>query len=147
MKRYAMLFAFTASLVTAFHIGSAAADVRIAGDRGGAVSAYVHKYKALAAAGERLIIDGTCLSSCTLFTGIVPRDHVCVTSRAELGFHAASYYNDASRTFEPTVGGTRVVMRIYPPAIRAYIERHGGLTPELMMMRGADLAALYPTCR
>jgi hypothetical protein len=146
MKRYAMLTAL-AVLLTVVRIGTASAEMRISEDRGGAVPAYIHKYQALRAAGERLVIDGPCLSSCTLFTGIVPRDHVCVTSRAELGFHAASYYNDASRSFEPTAEGTRVVMRIYPPAIRAYIERHGGLTPELMMMRGANLAALYPACR
>ena len=147
MKRYAMLLALAAFYLTSLAVGTASADMRITGDRGGAVAAYIHKYKALAAAGEHIVIDGPCLSSCTLFTGIVPHDHVCVTSRAELGFHAASYYNDASRSFEPTAEGTRVVMRIYPPAIRAYIERHGGLTPELMMMRGADLAALYPACR
>ncbi|HEX4410920.1 MAG TPA: hypothetical protein VH206_19295 [Xanthobacteraceae bacterium] len=147
MKRYVMLLALAASFLTAFQIVPASAEIRITNDRGGAVNAYIHKYRALAAKGERIVVDGPCLSSCTLFTGIVPRDHVCVTSRAELGFHAASYYNDASRSFEPTEEGTRVVMRIYPAAIRAYIERHGGLTPELMVMRGADLAALYPSCR
>ena len=98
------------------------------------------------ASGERIIIDGPCLSACTLLTGIVPRDHVCVTNRAVLGFHAASYYNDVSRSLMPTRAGTRLVMRLYPPEIRAWINRHGGLTPQLMTMRGRDLAAFYPPC-
>jgi hypothetical protein len=98
------------------------------------------------ASGERIIIDGPCLSACTLLTGIVPRDHVCVTNRAVLGFHAASYYNDVSRSLVPTRAGTRLVMWLYPPEIRAWINRHGGLTPLLITMRGRDLAAFYPPC-
>jgi hypothetical protein len=98
------------------------------------------------ATGERIVIDGPCLSACTLLTGIVPRDHVCVTRRAVLGFHAASYYNDVSRSLVPTRAGTRLVMRLYPPEIRAWINQHGGLTPHLITMRGPDLAALYPSC-
>jgi hypothetical protein len=98
------------------------------------------------AAGEHVVIDGPCLSACTLLTGIIPREHVCVTSRAELGFHAASYYDDASRSFIPTREGSAEVMRLYPATIRAWIGRHGGLTPQLKMMRGHDLTALYQTC-
>jgi hypothetical protein len=45
------------------------------------------KFRELRATGERIIIDGPCLSACTLLTGIVPRNRV-------LGFHAASYYDD-----------------------------------------------------
>jgi hypothetical protein len=36
-------------------------------------------------------------------------------------------------------------MRLYPPAIRSWIERHGGLTPRHhRTLRGRELAALYP---
>jgi hypothetical protein len=125
---------------------SAFADVRIVSDPGGEVSSYVQKFQVMRSTGERVVIDGPCLSACTLLTGIIPRDHVCVTSRAELGFHAASYYDDASRSLVPTREGSRVVMRLYPAEVRAWIGRHGGLTPTLMMMRGRDLAALYQPC-
>jgi len=37
-------------------------------------------------------------------------------------------------------------MRIYPPEIRSWIARHGGLTPRIIAMRGRELAALYRTC-
>jgi hypothetical protein len=82
-----------------------------------------------------------------LFTAFIPRDHVCITARAILGFHAASYYDDARRSLVPTRAGTRLVMRIYPPQIRSWIERHGGLTPQIIALRGRELAALYNTCR
>jgi hypothetical protein len=139
--------AIAAVVIALSQISGAAAAVRITGDSGGQVSVYVHKYQALRAAGEHIVVDGPCLSSCTLFTGIVPRDHVCVTARAELGFHAASYYDDASKSFVPTRSGTRAVMALYPAAVRGWINQHGGLTPQIITMRGADLAALYRPCQ
>jgi len=139
----AVLGAFASALFAAV----AVADVRVVNDPGGEISAYLQKYEDISASGQRLVIDGPCLSACTLFTAMMPRDRVCVTRRAVLGFHAASYYDDTSRSFVPTRAGTRLVMRIYPPAIRSWIERHGGLTPHLVFLRGRELAALYDTCR
>jgi hypothetical protein len=37
-------------------------------------------------------------------------------------------------------------MRLYPPEIRAWINQHGGLSPQLITMRGWDLAAFYQPC-
>jgi hypothetical protein len=127
--------------------GAAFADVRIVGDPGGEVASYIRKFNEIRASGERVVIDGPCLSACTLFTGIVPRDHVCVTRRAALGFHAASYYDDASRSLVPTRQGSALVMRLYPAQIRAWISRHGGLRPQMIVMRGRELSALYPVCQ
>ena len=93
------------------------------------------KFQQVRESGERIVIDGPCLSACTLLTGIVPRDHVCVTARAVLGFHAASYYDDASRSLVPTREGSRVVMRLYPTEIRSWINRHGGLRPQLITLQ------------
>ncbi len=125
---------------------TASAELRIMNDPGGKVSSYLRTFYEMRASGERIVIDGPCLSACTLLTGIVPRNHVCVTSRAVLGFHAASYYNDVSRSLVPTRAGTRLVMRLYSPEIRAWINQHGGLSPKLITMRSRDLAALYPPC-
>jgi hypothetical protein len=125
----------------------ASAEVRIVGDPGGEVSAYLHRFHQVRASGQRVVIDGPCLSACTLLTGIIPRDRICVTARATLGFHAASYYDDATRSLVPTRAGSRLVMRLYPPAIRHWIDAHGGLTPHLIQLRGRELAALYHTCR
>ena len=99
--------ALASAVTMLFAMGTASADVRITNDPGGEVSAYIQKFQEMRASGERIVIDGPCLSACTLLTGLMPRDHVCVTSRAVLGFHAASYYNDASRTFVPTRQGSR----------------------------------------
>jgi hypothetical protein len=123
------------------------ADVRVTNDPGGEITAYLQKFEQMRDSGQRLVIDGPCLSACTLFTAYIPRDHVCVTRRAVLGFHAASYYDDARRSLVPTRQGTALVMKLYPKDIRGWIMRHGGLKPEIMALRGAELAALFNTCQ
>lgn len=138
--------ALASAIISVLASSLAAADVRIVGDPGGEVASYLRKFQQIRASGERVVIDGPCLSACTLLTGIIPRDHICVTPRAVLGFHAASYYDDASRSLVPTRAGSRLVMDLYPPEIRGWIERHGGLTPRLIALRGRELAAFYSTC-
>ena len=148
MKCQAMLAAAVASVVMILMTSSmASADVRIYGDPGGEVTAYLHRFQEVRDSGQRVVIDGPCLSACTLLTHFVPRNRICVTSRAVLGFHAASYYDDVSRSFVPTTRGSRLVMRLYPSAIRSWIRRHGGLTPRLIQLRGRQLAALYHPCQ
>jgi hypothetical protein len=122
------------------------ADVRITNDPGGEVASYIQKFQQIRASGQQVVIDGPCLSACTLLTGIIPRDHVCITHRAVLGFHAASYYDDVSRSLVPTREGSRLVMRFYPPEIKSWIMRHGGLRPQLITLSGRDLAGLYHSC-
>jgi len=138
--------ALVGALASALVVTVANADVRIFRDQGGEVVTYLNKYREMRSTGERLVIDGPCLSACTLFTALIPPDHVCVTSRAALGFHAASYYDDARRSLVPTRAGTRLVMRIYPPPIRHWIERHGGLTSRILVLRGRELSSLYNVC-
>ncbi len=131
--------------ILASSLGSslASAEVRIVGDPGGEVTAYLHKYRQIRDSGQRVIVDGPCLSACTLFTGIIPRNRVCVTRRAMLGFHAASYYDDATRSLVPTRAGSRLVMRLYPPDIRRWIRHNGGLTPHIIELRGRELDARF----
>jgi hypothetical protein len=152
MKWQAGLAAAVASAVVTFVAcvmvpSVASAEVRIVSDPGGEVASYIRKYQDVRAAGDKVVIDGPCLSACTLLTAFVPKNRICVTSRAVLGFHAASYYDDASRTLVPTREGSRLVMRLYPAEIRSWIMRHGGLQPSLIALRGRELAAMYRTCQ
>ena len=138
--------AVVGALASAFITTAAFAEVHIVDDPGGEVSQYVQAFHELRKAGEHLVIDGPCLSACTLFTGIIPHDHVCVTRRAVLGFHAALYLDDARHTLVPNRQGTQVLLRLYPPEIRDWIDRHGGLKPQFMALRGNELSALYNAC-
>ena len=111
MKLRSILAGALASVfVTLLLACTASADVRMVNDPGGEISSYVLTFKKMRAAGERVVIDGPCLSACTLLTGIVPHNRVCVAKRAILGFHATSCYNDVSRSLVPTRAGTQLVM-------------------------------------
>lgn|SRR5215472_10192810 len=146
MKWQAILAGASASVLVTLMASTASAEVRISDDPGGNVVSYVGRYLQIRDSGQRVVIDGPCLSACTLVTGIVPRNRICVTNHAVLGFHAASRYDDAMQSFMPTRGGSSLVMRLYPADIRHWIMRHGGLTPRMIALRGLELAAHYKIC-
>jgi len=39
------------------------------------------------------------------------------------------------------------VQEAYPAPVRNWISRRGGLTSRLLLLRGRELAAIYPRCR
>ena len=121
-------------------------EVRILASPGGDAMAYLKFFSLLNQSGERIVIDGPCLSACTLLLTEIPRSRVCVTSRAILGFHAAQLVDDHGRKYRAP-NATHLVEGAYPSAVRSWIERHGGLTSKLILLRGRELAALYPQCR
>ena len=129
-----------------FAAGSASADVRILASPGGQIGPYLRLFSAMQESGERVVIDGPCLSACTLVLMTLPRQRICVTPRAILGFHAATsrdFYG--RRVYEPEASD--VVLAAYPGPVRQWIIRHGGLSSRLLLLRGRELAAMYPRCR
>ena len=62
------------------------AMTRIADDMGGSLGEYLLMFAAIRDSGERVMIDGSCFSACTLVTALIPRDRICITERAMLGF-------------------------------------------------------------
>jgi hypothetical protein len=133
------------AVLAAAFVSPSSATVRITSDPGGEIGAYLQRFESLRLSGQNVVIDGTCLSACTLVLGAIPRDHICVTSRARLGFHTAWRPDELGR---PVVSrdGTDVLMTNYPPQIRNWIGRHGGLSPRLMYLTGSELASMYPAC-
>jgi hypothetical protein len=124
----------------------ASADVRIQQDPGGQIGHYMNRFAALRSSGERIVIDGPCLSACTLLTGMIPRNRVCVTPRARLGFHAAWHPGPGGRPiFSPM--GTQVLWDVYPAQVRRWISRNGGLSRRMIFLRGRELTTMYPRCR
>lgn len=127
-------------------LAPAGADVRILSSPGGPVTPFLSLFERIRASGERVIIDGPCYSACTLLLSTVPNYRICVTRRAVLGFHAARAI-DREGNIYAAPEATRVVAETYPPGVRAWIARHGGLTSRTLFLRGRELAALYPRCR
>lgn len=135
-----------AAVIVVLAAGPSSADVRILQSPGGQVGPFLRMFETLGASGERVVIDGPCLSACTLVLMTVPRQRICVTPRAILGFHAATSRDFYGRRV-PEPEATGVVLSAYPHAVRQWIVRHSGLSSRLLLLRGRDLAAMYPRCR
>jgi hypothetical protein len=141
-----MRYAFSiAALAGALTISPASATIRIAGDGGGQIGAYLQRHEAMRQSGERIVIDGPCLSACTMLLGAIPRNRICVTSRALLGFHAA-YDLDQNGRQVTNRGGTSLLMAHYPQQVKKWIKRRGGLSRQMMVLSGRGLSSLYPSC-
>ena len=124
----------------------ARAEVRIIASPGGEVGPFLDLFEKVRDSGERVVIDGPCLSACTLVLSMVPSERICVTRRAVLGFHAARSIDRRGRIYaEPEA--SRLVLEAYPDPVRSWIIRRGGLTSRLLLLRGRELAAMYRVCR
>jgi hypothetical protein len=135
---------FTA-VVLVLSLGCAFADVRILASPGGEVGKYLRLFAAVRESGQRVVIDGPCYSACTLVLSTIPRNRICVTPRAVLGFHSARWVDQSGRVYAAEAE-TRVVTASYPAGVRAWIKRNGGLRDRPIFLRGRELAALYPRC-
>jgi hypothetical protein len=119
--------------------------VRISSDPGGQIGPYLEKLQSLRSSGQSVIIDGPCLSACTMVLGMIPRDRICVTTRARLGFHAAWHPDQTGHPISDK-DGTELLMSVYPQPVREWINRRGGLSPHLIYLSGAELTSMYPGC-
>jgi hypothetical protein len=134
------------ALLCALAVTAARAEIRILASPGGQVGPFIDLFDKVRASGERVVIDGPCISACTLVLSVVPNDRICVTRRAVLGFHAARSMDRRGRLYvEPEA--SELVLEAYPAAVRGWIRRRGGLSSRLLLLRGRELAAIYPSCR
>jgi hypothetical protein len=142
MRRAALLLV---AAVAALSASSAHATMVISSDRGGLISDYAARFISARDSGEQVVIDGACLSACTLVVGMVPRDRVCATPKAVLGFHSA---------WRPAGGGKRVnssvasqaMLEVYPADLRKWISHRGGLSSKMIFLYGRELAEIVPPC-
>ena len=146
-----MRTAFVRTMLATIFLGALAvmparAEMRILASPGGQVGPFLDLFEQVRASGEIVVIDGPCLSACTLVLSVVPNDRICVTRRAVLGFHGARSMDRRGRLYaEPEA--SEAVLEAYPAAVRGWIRRRGGLSSRLLLLRGRELAAIYPRCR
>ena len=146
MRTAVMKTMLLAAVLCGMILPPAHAEIRILASPGGEVGPFLELFERVRASGERVVIDGPCLSACTLVLSMVPDDRICVTRRAVLGFHAARSIDRRGRIYaEPEA--SRLVLQAYPSPVRGWISRRGGLTSRLLLLRGRELAAIYPACR
>jgi hypothetical protein len=119
--------------------------VRITEDRGGRIGTYVDKYQGLKTSGETVMIDGLCASACTIVLGAVAHDKICVTPRANLGFHAAWDMGSNGRAVTNALA-TQMLFAMYPSHVKRWIAKRGGLRPSMIFLRGRQLMGMYKPC-
>jgi hypothetical protein len=134
-------------IVALFASGSvpASATMRISEDRGGQIGQYLQAFALLRSSGERVVVDGNCLSACTLVLGVIPRERICATERARFGFHAAWMPDSDGRPVTSPMG-TQALWRIYPSHVRSWINRHGGLSRKMIYLEGRALSGIVASC-
>ena len=133
------------AIVVTLSVTSASATMRISEDRGGQIGHYLQAFAALRSTGENVVIDGNCLSACTLVLGLVPRERICATQHARFGFHAAWMPDRDGRPVTSPLG-TQALWNIYPPSVRRWINRHGGLSRKMIYLEGRALGGIVASC-
>ncbi len=126
-------------------LAPASATMRIAEDRGGQIGHYLQAFALLRSTGEDVVIDGNCLSACTLVLGMIPNNKICATENARFGFHAAWMPDSEGRPVTSAMG-TRALWNIYPISVRHWINRHGGLSRKMIFLEGHDLNGIVRSC-
>jgi hypothetical protein len=114
-------------------------------DNGGFMHVYARRYRTVARTYKRVVIDGDCASACTLVLSYVPIERICVTRRARLGFHSPSEETDDGK-WVISEAGTRQMTRMYPKPIQAWLAKKGGLKPDMIYLRGAELQKYLKRC-
>jgi hypothetical protein len=123
---------------------------RITWEPGGSVVEHIQRWYKVQDEGKQVVIDGMCISACTLLTGIVDDDRVCVTRRGQLVFHSATVYGQHHGE------ATRIIWNIYPERVREMLRRRGwdgegrngrgNEHIELIYISGPELRTLYKDC-
>lgn len=152
MKRIiACIMIVAAALTTP---ADASREYRIWNDGGGLIYEFHDKYRKLAFSGRQVQIMGYCASACTLVLKHIPRDRICVGPKAQLGFHSAAEPDMTDP--EPnlykkrkvySLAGTNELWRSYPRDIQRWIQKNGGLTPDMIYLQGKELKEFFKPCR
>ena len=139
-----------ALLLAASLFSPALSAQRIMFDGGGRLDHFIERYNEWRRTGELVVIDGMCISACTLVTGLIEPHRICATPYARLAFHSAAWVNmkTGERTFAREA--TRIIWSIYPPHVREILIRYGwqdGMEhADLIYIEGDDLHAMIRPC-
>jgi hypothetical protein len=91
-------------------------------DPGGPIERYVHEVAVANKAGTLVVIEGTCMSACTMKLSAKNR---CVKLNAVLWFHSASASAslDGEKLSFVSLDGNKILMSAYPPSVRREVVR------------------------
>ena len=127
-----------AAALLATALSPASATMRIAEDRGGQIGHYLQAFALLRSSGERVVIDGNCLSACTLVLGLIPHEsdvrHAARALRIPRRLDAGRRRPSGNQR-HGNAGAVEYLSR----RVRRWINHHGGLSRRMIYMQGRDL--------
>lgn len=129
---------FLSACILAVLLPTAGSAYEIRDDIGGRIGDYIEKFAQIRASGETVMINGMCLSACTLVLGIIPRSRICAAKDAMFGFHEAWARGPDGHPV-PSAVGTQALKDLYPPDVRRRISSHGGLKQKMFFLSAAEL--------
>ena len=113
------------------------------GELGGILDDHYKTYTEYRQNGDRVVIDGMCMSACTMVLGLIPRERLCATEHAMFGFHSATWGNQYS------ADGTAFIWKTYPLKLQEILGVHGwtgGPHPHFIFLNRDDLNGLVRAC-
>ena len=119
--------------------------IHIRHDKGGDLVFYQIKAQVARDLKLNVVIDGLCASACTVLLHL-PRSQVCATHRAELQFHRARLVRTVENGNSLLRKANSDMLNGYPPTIRNWIAKRGGLTDRLLKMKPAEVTRHIRTC-
>lgn len=147
LLRVVLVSGFLAGLFVSIHwYYERTRPVIIGFNPGGRLDWFIYDFEDIRRSGRRVVIDGLCISACTMVTGLIPANRVCVTEHAILAFHSASLGLSHSQE------GTRLLWQVYPERVRQMLRERGweGYDGKehgsLIYIGGDDLLMIFHRC-
>ena len=121
---------------------------------GGAITEFIEEYDELRRTGRPVILDGMCMSACTLVVGLIPPQRLCTTPFGKLAFHSAWYQGPFGMSVHASEG-TRLIWHIYPEPLRQLLRDRGwngdngpadNAHPTMIYVEGSDLLGVIRAC-
>ncbi|WP_316207417.1 hypothetical protein [Bradyrhizobium sp. SZCCHNR3118] len=122
-------------------------------DPGGVLTEFAKKYSTWRDDGTNVVIDGECVSACTMLLGLLRPEKVCATKDAVLGFHSAS--TETKEQGKPDIFKhaeeiSALEFNMYPGVVRAFLAKEGwygpNAHPEIIWVRGKDVNKFVRPC-
>ena len=146
-----------AGLLMLCALSPAPAKSVIPDDPGGVIVDFVSKYSDMRDSEEKIVIDGECVSACTVLLGLLRPENICATPNAVLGFHSASLRiveKDNSIRYEHAPEMSKLMFGMYPGKVRALLKRNGwdgasdvnNAHPAIIWIKGKQLRKIVRPC-
>jgi hypothetical protein len=146
-----------AGLLMLCALSPAPAKTVITYDEGGVIVDFIKKYSDMRDRGEKVVVDGPCISSCTLLLGLLRPENYCATDSAVFGFHSASLKikpgDDKPPVFQHASEMSTLMFDLYPGKVRSLLTRLGwngdkqdNAHPEVIWVKGKQMRLFVRPC-